>query len=208
MVQWMQQLIGCAMSLVFTDNRQPVVLSIGDTMIEKFGSQFEHCSKLFDHARHNGSNDFHGHSFVCLLLSIPVQKGMVKQYLHIPLCYHMWTKKQSKLEIAAGLVRSAMECIGKEHSVILCCDSWYPKSNVLQLLEEFDNLTLICNVKSGTVLYDLPPARTGTRGRPKVHGDKLTLEKFELFEVQNSDYSVGYRRVFTRLFGKSQLWSL
>ena len=52
------------------------------------------------------------------------------------------------------------------------------------------------------VIYDLPPARTGTRGRPKVHGDKLTLEKFELFEVQNSDYSVGYRRVLTRLFGK------
>ena len=35
-----------------------------------------------------------------------------------------------------------------------------------------------------------------------MHSDKLTLEKFEFFEVQNSDYSVGYRRVLTRLFGK------
>ena len=34
-----------------------------------------------------------------------------------------------------------------------------------------------------------------------MHSDKLTLEKFELFEVQNSNYSVGYRRVLTRLFG-------
>lgn len=51
-------------------------------------------------------------------------------------------------------------------------------------------------------MQQLPPARTGTRGRPKMYGDKLTLEKFELFEVQNSNYSVGYLRVLTHLFGK------
>ena len=34
-----------------------------------------------------------------------------------------------------------------------------------------------------------------------MHSDKLTLEKFEFFEVQNSNYNVGYRRVLTRLFG-------
>lgn len=104
--------------------------------------------------------------------------------------------------MAATLVRSAMACIGKEQPAILCCDSRYPQGAVLELSEEFDNLTLICNVRSDTALYDLPPPRTGTRGCPNVHRDKLTLENFNLFDVQNSDYSVRYRRGLTQLFGK------
>lgn len=34
---------------------QPIFLSIDDTMVEKFGRHFELCSKLYDHAAHNGS---------------------------------------------------------------------------------------------------------------------------------------------------------
>lgn len=35
---------------------QPFFLSIDDTIIKKFGTYFEPCSKLYDHAGHNGSN--------------------------------------------------------------------------------------------------------------------------------------------------------
>ncbi len=47
---------------------QPVFF-IDDTMIEKSGKYFELCSKLYDHAAHNGSNYLNGHCMVSLLLS-------------------------------------------------------------------------------------------------------------------------------------------
>ena len=51
---------------------QPLFLSIDDTMVEKSGKQFELCTKLYDHAAHNGSNYLYGHCMVSLLLSFPV----------------------------------------------------------------------------------------------------------------------------------------
>ena len=48
---------------------QPLFLSIDDTMVEKEGEKFELCSRLFDHAAHNGSNYLNGHGMVSILLS-------------------------------------------------------------------------------------------------------------------------------------------
>lgn len=96
--QWMKQRMDCAMSFLPAGNQLPIVLPIDDTVIKKFGSKFEHCSTLFDHAKHNSSDYLNGHRFVCLLLSVPIQKGTAKRYLHIPIRYRMWTKEESKLE--------------------------------------------------------------------------------------------------------------
>ena len=51
---------------------QPLFLSIDDTMVENSGKHFELCSKLYDHAAHNGSNYLNRHCMVSLLLSFPV----------------------------------------------------------------------------------------------------------------------------------------
>lgn len=40
--------------------------------------------------------------------------------------------------------------------VILCCDSWYPKGGVLEIVEKHGDLELIANLRSDSVLYDLP----------------------------------------------------
>ena len=67
---WMKQLLRKGLSIVPSELRkQAVVLSIDDTMAEKSGEKFEYCSKLFDHAAHNGSNYLNEHCFVSLLLS-------------------------------------------------------------------------------------------------------------------------------------------
>ena len=152
---WMKRLVEAALSIRLFDTRQPILLAIDDTRIEKFGEKFEHWSKLFDHAAHNGSNYLNGHCFVSLLLSIPVKDSLGCRYLSFPVAYRMWTKEQTKLEMAADLVRSAMTCLGSQRRVILCCDSWYPKGCVKQLVEEYANLTIICNVRSDTALYAL-----------------------------------------------------
>ena len=100
---WMKHLVEAALSICSPDTRQPVILAIDDTLIEKFGEKFEHWSKLFDHAAHNGSNYLNGHCFVSLLLSIPVEDALGCRYLSFPVAYRMWTKEQTKLEMAADL---------------------------------------------------------------------------------------------------------
>ena len=88
---------------------QPVFICIDDTMVSKFGLKFENVSRLFDHAAHNGSNYLNGHCFVSLMLCIPVWNHDKISYLAVPLGYHMWQKKESKLELAVPwYVRSCL----------------------------------------------------------------------------------------------------
>ena len=179
---------------------QPLFLSIDDTLVEKSGKKFELCSILFDHASHNGSNYLNGHCMVSLMLSFPVLQDEKIQYRSVPLGYRLWDKKKTKLAIAAEMVENAMKVIGSARPVILLCDSWYPKAEVLGSIEKHKNLDMICNARCDTVLYDLPPAPTGKRGRPRKYGDRLSPEQFELSEPQTGDWKVGIRPVITKLW--------
>ena len=96
---------------------QPVFFCIDDTMISKFGRKFEDVSKLFDHAAHNGSNYLNGHCFVSLMLCVPIWSNRRIAYLAVPLGYRMWQKKQSKLELAAAMVRQVMPSFAERLSI-------------------------------------------------------------------------------------------
>ena len=205
---WMKRLVETVLSIRQLDTRQPIILAIDDTLIEKFGEKFEHWSKLFDHAAHNGSNYLNGHCFVSLLLSVPVKDSLGCRYLSFPVAYRMWTKEQTKLEIAADLVRSVMTCLGTQRRVILCCDSWYPKGCVKQLVDEYANLTIVCNVRSDTALYALPPKPTGKRGRPRSRGGRLSVESIPQKEVPKSGFLVGFQPVKTKLFGSRTVYAI
>lgn len=187
---------------------QSLFLSIDDTLIEKFGKKFEHSSKLFDHAAHNGSNFLNGHCMVSLLLSFPVLSEQKMKYLSVPLGYRLWDKSKSKLALAAELVEQAMKVIGAERQVILLCDSWYPKAELTELIGRYDNLHLICNIRIDTVLYDLPPESTGKRGRPRKRGKRLSLEQFELSEPKHGDYKIGTRQVITNLWKDQKVYAI
>lgn len=186
---------------------QPVFLCIDDTMVSKFGTKFEHVSKLFDHAAHNGSSFLNGHCFVSILLCIPVWNGNKSVYLSLPLGYRVWKKKEvSKLELAASMVRQVMPSLSNIRNVILLCDSWYAKKNLLCTIEEYENLDIICSARNDSVLYDLAPPRTGKRGRPAKHGKQLSIDSdFELSEEKIGDYFIGVRRVLSNLFGEREV---
>ena len=102
---------------------QPVFLCIDDTMAAKFGKKFEDVSKLFDHAAHNSSNYLNGHCFVSIMLCVPVWNKNKIHYLSVPLGYRMWQKKESKLELAASMVRQVMPEFTSKKNVIILCDS-------------------------------------------------------------------------------------
>ena len=184
---------------------QPVFLCIDDTMISKFGTKFENVSKLFDHAAHNGCNYLNGHCFVSLMLCVPVWNHDKISYLAVPLGYRMWQKK-TKLELAASMVRQVMPESSSQKNVIILCDSWYTKQNLVSIVEEYPNLDLIGNARADSVIYDLAPAPTGRKCRPAKHGKRLsTDDDFTLSDEKINGYYIGARRVLTNLFGSREV---
>lgn len=100
-----------------------MLLSIDDTMMEKEDEKFELRSRICDHAAHNGSNYLNGHCMVSILLSFPVMSSGYICYLSVPLGCRLWDRKQAKPEIAAEMVRQAMNIIGTQRQMFLLCDS-------------------------------------------------------------------------------------
>ena len=118
----------------------------------------------------------------------------------------MWKKKESKLELAATMIRKVMPEFQSREHVIILCDSWYTKQNLVCIVNEYPNLDLIGNARIDSVMYDLAPAHTGRRGRPAKHGKRLSVETDFTFSGEKiGDYYTGVRRVFTRIFGNQEV---
>lgn len=200
-----------ALNLIHKDLKtQPVFLCIDDTMVPKFGRKFEHVSKLFDHAVHNGSNYLNGHCFVSVMLCVPVWNHQKARpfisYLAVPLGYCMWQKKETKLELAASMVQQVMPEFQEQKNVIILCDSWYVKSTLTALVDKYDNLDLIGNARVDTAIYDLPPTPSGKRGRPAKRGKRLAImEDFTLSDEKIGGYYTGVRTVLTNIFGNRKV---
>ena len=185
---------------------QPLFLCIDDTMVSKFGKKFEDVSKLFDHAAHNGSNYLNGHCFVSLMLCVPVWNRDRISYLAVPLGYRMWQKKESKLELASAMVCQVMPEFSAQKNVIILCDSWYVKQNLVSIVDAYENLDLIGNVRVDSVIYDLAPQPTGRKGRPAKHGRRLSIDSdFDLSDEKVGGYYTGCRRVLTNIFGTREV---
>lgn len=90
--------------------------------------------------------------------------------------------------------------------MIILCDSWYTKQNLVSIVNEYENLDLIGNARSDFVIYDLAPAPTSHRGRPAKHGRHLSIEDdFTLSNEKIGNYYTGVRRVLTNLFGTREV---
>ena len=140
------------------------------------------------------------------MLCVPVWNQDKISYLSVPLGYRMWKKKESKLELAATMIRKVMPEFQSREHVIILCDSWYTKQNLVCIVNEYPNLDLIGNARIDSVMYDLAPAHTGRRGRPAKHGKQLSVETDFTFSGEKiGDYYTGVRRVFTRIFGNQEV---
>jgi len=176
----------------------PVLLLLDDTLQAKFGTKFECYSTMFDHAKHNGSSYLKGHCFVALAICVPVIIGKSIKYLTVPIRFRLKGDGENKLTIASEMLADTMKSLKDIPTVILMCDSWYPKGAVLETVQAHENLELIANVRVDTVMYDLPQP-TGKRGRPAKKGKKLSIyNDFTFTEI--GKYFIAARTVITNLF--------
>ena len=144
-----------------------------------------------------------GHCFVMISVSFPVLYKNSIKYIRAPLKLKMWVKgEQTKLEIAAELLRLAVRHIGTDRKILVCCDSWYPKGEVLKL-QHIENVEFICAVRTDTALYKIPdePARKGP-GRRRIYGERVSLENFTLIDCSDG-MRAGVMTVRTNLFRKT-----
>ena len=100
------------------------------------------------------------------------------------------------------MVRLAMPGLSAQRNVIILCDSWYAKKDLVCVVNEYPNLDIICNARCDSVIYELAPKPTGRRGRPAKHGRRLSIQDdFVLSDEKIGDYYTGVRRVLTNIFG-------
>jgi len=182
----------------------PILLLLDDTVQAKYGTKFECYSTMFDHARHNGSSYLKGHCFVALTICVPVVAGGSLQYLNIPIRFRVRGADESKLAIASEMITEAMCELGDCQMVILLCDSWYPKGEVIATVVAHANLELIANVRIDTAMFELP-VRTPNRGRPAKKGKSVGIRNDFIFERADR-YWVATKTVLTNLFGDTPVF--
>jgi hypothetical protein len=137
-----------AMSLISQQmHGLPIFIIIDDTLQAKFGTHFACYQTMFDHARHSGNKYLNGHCFVALTISIPITIGCNVCYLNIPVGFRLRGDDENKLTIASDMIDTAMEILVSYPMVILLCDSWYPKGDILKTVKKYMNLELIANVR-------------------------------------------------------------
>ncbi len=180
----------------------PVFIIVDDTLQAKFGAHFECRKKLFDHTARNGSNFLNGHSFVGLIIEIPIYVKSDIIYFKISIGYKLKTNYPdiSKLQIASKMIDWVMVLLKECNMVILGCDSFYPKGSVLETVENYDNLELVACVRSDSRIYDLPPAPNGKRGRNPKKGKRLYIHNQDDFQFEKiDDYFIATRKLIAHI---------
>ena len=188
--------------------QEPILLSVDDTSIAKWGKHFDGVGILYDHAKHDGKSYFNGHAFVSLTMSVPVlHETAGKQqirYIAVPIGYVMSNGEASKLTLACQLLDEVMP-IHEKRQVILLFDSWYAKRELLAHALRYPNLNVICNARHDTAMFELPDSTVGRRGRPTKYGKRLMLDEiaddFTNYLFRMDDYFVAHNLVKTRIFG-------
>ena len=129
------------------------------------------------------------------MLCIPVCKNNRVSYLSLPLGYRMWQKKESKLELAASMIRQVMPEFQEKKQVIILCDSWYTKQTLVSIVDEYQNLDLIGNARIDSVMYDPAPAHTGAEDVPPNMGRDFLLKQILLFPMKRSEITISEHTV-------------
>ncbi|MFP8920938.1 transposase, partial [Megasphaera indica] len=92
----------------------------------------------------------------------------------------------------------------KDRQVLLLFDSWYAKSPLIERVLQYPHLAFICNVRSDSAMYELPPLPSGKPGRPKKRGKRIHMDDFNL-SWDMDGMKVGHRVVLTHICGNRRI---
>ena len=147
-------------------------------------------------------------------------------YVRVPVKHKLWIPKKakgkgsesdkeslvpdipyrSKYQILRDILVEAVNAFGASRKYVLLADSWYPKGEILDFVNENENVEAVFNVPINTVIYKAAvPKPTGKRGRPREIGDRLSPKTdFPRTNIAGTNYLASLMDVTSNLFGKKK----
>jgi hypothetical protein len=149
---------------------EPVEVVIDDTLFRRRGKKVWAASWFHDGSAQGPAKTGFGNNWV--VLAIRVFLPMVSRPVAVPVMAKLvikGTTSASRLWLARRMAtRLARELPGRQLHVT--ADSAYAGEELKQLP---DGVTWTTRLRSNAALHDLPPGRTGKKGRPRKKGDRL-----------------------------------
>jgi hypothetical protein len=149
---------------------ETVEVLIDDTLFRRRGKRVWAASWFHDGAAQGPAKTGYGNNWV--VLAVRVWLPVISRPVAIPVMAKPVIKdtaSSSRLWLARCMVtRLAAELPGREINVT--ADSAYAGEELKQLP---DGVTWTTRLRANAALYDLPPARTGKKGRPRKKGSRL-----------------------------------
>lgn len=108
--------------------------------------------------------------------------------------------RQSR-RLPLGWCAMPWEPLAWDRQVFFLCDSWYPKGCIAGIVDEYQNLDIICSARIDTVMYDLPPRCIGRHKCSRKQGERLSPENLVRTSPEKEVWRISVRPVFTRLWG-------
>lgn len=157
----------------------PLHLAGDDTTCAKTGRKVAYAAKYRDAAgSHNGVTSWlWGHNWVVLCVIVVCPWNRLRK-LHLPFMARLYRPAQecgqhrfrTKTQLLSAMLQRVREWVG-ERRIELSADGAFAKSGLVVALPE--GTTLCSRLRKDAALYELPPERTGRRGRPKEKGARL-----------------------------------
>ena len=149
---------------------EPVEVLIDDTLLRRRGKRVWAASWFHDGSAQGAEKTGFGNNWV--VLAVRVRLPMISRPVAVPVMAKLvikGTASASRLWLARRMVtRLARELPGRR--VHVTADSAYAGEELRQLP---DGVTWTTRLRSNAALHELPPERTGKRGRPRKKGDRL-----------------------------------
>ena len=149
---------------------EPVEVLIDDTVFRRRGKRVWVASWFHDGSAQGPAKTGFGNNWV--LLAVRVRLPMISRPVAVPVMAKLvikGTASASRLWLARRMVtRLARELPGRR--VHVTADSAYAGEELTQLPAA---VTWTTRLRSNAALHELPPERTGKKGRPRKKGDRL-----------------------------------
>jgi hypothetical protein len=172
---WSPEQLGVALArmvvrLLVADGA-PVLVAIDDTLFKRRGKKVWAASWFHDGSATGPKQVGYGNNWVVagLVVTLPFLTRPVCLPVLAKLVVKSTTTSSSRLYLAAVMIRTLAEAL-PGRSIHGVGDAAYSGKDLGGL---GDRITWTTRLRADAALYDLPPQRTGKRGRPKVKGDRL-----------------------------------
>ena len=144
---------------------------VDDTLAPRCSARAPGAAVRFDHARKQNRPAFLlCQAFVTLAAVVPCRDRPRAVPIVTGLC--RGAGRAGKIALAKGLLRAVGDRLGP---LCLLLDAWSMRASLIRAALRRGHV-VVGQVRRDTALFRLPPRAPGTRGRPRVYGEKIDAE--------------------------------